>query len=60
MVLCPNCRTIQKDKSICPLCKYPIDMEEEEFKGEELPEQRTQDRRQQDRRITGKDFLNKE
>ena len=60
MTLCPNCKTIQKDKSTCSVCKYPIDMEEEEFKGE-MPEQRTQpDRRQTERRITGKEFLDKE
>jgi hypothetical protein len=24
MVLCPNCRTIQKAGTICPLCKCPV------------------------------------
>lgn len=24
MTLCPNCRTIQRAGSICPLCKCPV------------------------------------
>lgn len=60
MVLCPQCRTIQKDKTTCPLCTYPIDMEEEKYKGEESPERRTQDRRTHESKILGEDFFDKE
>ena len=29
MVLCPNCRSIQKAGTICPICKCPIPLKEE-------------------------------
>lgn len=27
IMLCPNCRTIQKEGSICPLCGCPVSKE---------------------------------
>ena len=60
MVLCPNCKTIQKDLSECSVCKYPIDMEKETGDKPRFEKRVQPDRRQTERRITGKDFLDKE